>query len=59
MEHRAEPAVQIYRDRRVFNRVGYGPQLLSVCKSGAGDEEQRKAEYQSEYRSVDALEAED
>jgi hypothetical protein len=58
MEDRAEPAIQIYRDRCVFNRVWYRPQLLSVGESGAGYEKQRKAEQQSEYRSVDSLEAE-
>ena len=59
MENRAEPAIEVHRNRRVFNRVGYRPQLLSVGKSGAGEQEQRKAENQRENRSVDALEAED
>lgn len=57
MEHRAQPAIQIHRNRRVFDRVGHRPQFLSVGKSRARDQEQRKPEQEREQPRVDAFEA--
>jgi len=59
MEHRAQPAIQVYRSRRVFNRVWHRPQFLSVGKSRPSDQEQRKTEQEREQRRVDSLEAKD
>jgi hypothetical protein len=56
MEHRAQAAIQVYRDRRVFNRVGHRPQFLSVGKSRTRDQEQRNPEDEREYRRVDSFE---
>jgi hypothetical protein len=57
MEHRAEPAIQVYRGRRVFNRVGHRPQLLPVGKSGVHDHKHRETEQECDQRRVDYFQA--
>jgi hypothetical protein len=57
MEHRAQAAIQVDRDRGVFDRVGHRPQFLSVGKSRTRNQEQRKTEQEHEQRRVDSFEA--
>jgi hypothetical protein len=57
MEHRAQAAIEVYRNRRVFDRVRHRPQFLSVGKSRARDQEQRKTEDEREDRGVDSFDA--
>jgi hypothetical protein len=57
MEHRAQPAIQVCRNRGVFNRVGRRVQFLPGGKSRARDQEERKREQEREYRRVDSFQA--
>ncbi len=55
MEHRPQPVIEVYRNRRVFNRVGDRPQFLSVGESRARDHQQRKPKDEREDRRVDSF----
>ena len=59
MQHRAQAAIQVYRSRRVFLRVGRRPKFLSEREPRTGGQEQRKTKDERERRRVDSFEAKD